>query len=398
MTKEQIIFTTYVSSMMLYMWNRQRLKDTDCMEPVHISMKEIQKDYFPFPFFNANHELQKLVDAGEIEITEKATAKGHKIYFYKALRPDKANLALIKPKQGRPLDATTSAMKRMLVYAGLPAEAPRTSYFDIFLKFRQKHLDHFFFVDVFSGRVHTPVSNFKKEFRPNLLLAGEETTSLDVATMQPLLLGKILRAEIGDNEFSRWMDEGHDIYLMLQAKAKLPDRDAAKKRFFEITFGKPSRRLADMFGASNWIEWINDLKSKPFQPNPRTLEKQHNNLSFLLQTTEVEVMRKVWKSLIDAGILFLSVHDEVIVRKTDFQDAHRIFSSILQDEFAYFKLNGKGESDGSGESDVPRKDIFCDEPYLSEYDEDTRRAVSILLKHGFEIVADEVIQSNTSTG
>ena len=387
-------FTNYVRTLM---WYRQRLKDTDCMEPVHIGMDELKHRFFPPPFFNAREELQKLVDAGEIEISEGISAKGHKMFKYKALRPGKVNLALLNARQGRPMDEITSAMKRMLMYADLPAEAPRTPYFNTFLKFRQKHLDHFFLVDEFSGRVHTPVSNFKRDFRPNITLNGDATTSLDVATMQPLLLGKILRTEIGDNEYSRWMDEGHDIYVMLQKKAGLNDRDAAKKRFFEIMFAPPSRQLADMFGAADWIQWINDYKSRPIKENPHNEEKEYSNMAWLLQNTEVDVMRKVWRNLLNADILFLTVHDEIIVRKQDEAQAYQIFASVLNSEFTYFRLNGKGKSDESDEGDFPTKDIFCDEPDLSEYDEDARRAVSILLKHGFEIVGDDMIQTNTST-
>jgi len=38
----------------------------------------------------------------------------------------------------------------------------------------------------------------------------------DVATMQPLLLGKILLSEIGSNEYSDWINYGKDIYIMLK--------------------------------------------------------------------------------------------------------------------------------------------------------------------------------------
>jgi hypothetical protein len=357
------------------------------MAAVHIPMTEIQKRFYSWPQYNAKQEIESLIKSGEIERTTSTSSNGHELHLYKALRPGKVNLALLDRKQGRPLDDITRKMRSMLMYADLPSGATSTMYFDTFLKWRDKHPELFFIVDAFSGRVHTPVSNFHRELRPFLLLAGEETTSLDVATMQPLLLGKILKTEIGDNEYSEWIEAGHDIYLMLQAKAGLPDRDAAKKRFFEIMFAPPSQQLSDMFGAANWIEWINNFKSRPFDPNPRTLEKQHSNMAWLLQTTEVEVMRKVWKSLMDAGILFLSVHDEVIVRNSDLQEAHRIFSSILQDEFTYFKLNGKGESDKSDESESSNN-TFLREPQgfdLSSYDDDTQRAVQLFLDAGFEV-------------
>jgi hypothetical protein len=385
LTDNQEQFVTYVRTKMFF---RQRLRNTDHMEPVHIPKAEIEKRFFTWPQYDYKQVIQHLIDAGEIERTIEVCDNGNTKYFYKALKAGQVNLALLDRKQDRPLDDITRQMKRMLMYASLPDATTSTLYFDSFLQFREKHLDLFFKVDVFSGRVHTPVSSFHREYRPHIRLLDEETTSLDVATMQPLLLGKILKSEIGANEYSEWIESGHDIYVMLQQKAGLPDRDSAKKRFFEIMFAPASKQLSDMFGAANWIEWINDFKQRPHDPNPRTLEKQHSNMAWLLQTTEVEVMRKVWKSLIDAGIIFLSVHDEVIVRKVDLPEAHRLFSEVLQSEFTYFKLNGKSESDKSDESDASKKSFSSTNQQidLSEYDEATQKAVQLFLDAGFEII------------
>jgi hypothetical protein len=160
--------------------------------------------------------------------------------------------------------------------------------------------------------------------------------------MQPVLLGWILRDEIGSNEYSNWIDAGQDIYESIREKAKLKTRDEGKDRFFEITFSPADKRLAAMFGNSDWITWVNDLKSKQMPANPHTMEKQHSNLAYLLQSKEVEIMCKVWQGLHDAGIVFLSVHDEVIVKAKDIGDAELIFSKVLSRYFSYYKLNVKG--------------------------------------------------------
>jgi hypothetical protein len=68
--------------------------------------------------------------------------------------------------------------------------------------------------------------------------------------MQPLLLDKILEKQIGINEYSEWINEGRDIYLYIQLKAKLDTRDKAKQRFFAIFFSYANKRLAEMFGNS----------------------------------------------------------------------------------------------------------------------------------------------------
>ena len=72
-----------------------------------------------------------------------------------------------------------------------------------------------------------------------------------------------------------------------------------------------------------------------------SLEKNYSNLAWLLQSTEVKVMFKVWYNLIENKIPFLSVHDEIIIRESDFIKANDIFRAVLTYEFEFFKLNGK---------------------------------------------------------
>lgn len=49
-------------------------------------------------------------------------------------------------------------------------------------------------------------------------------------------------------------------------------------------------------------------------------------------------MTKVWQRLIDHGILFLSVHDEVIVPAHQAERALANLEDILGKELSYFKL------------------------------------------------------------
>jgi len=322
-------FPTLVRTMQL---KNSRRRDKD-WEPVHIPKSELKAV-----------NLDTLVRMGEIAITKKETENGHLANYYDALKPGKVNISLLKPLHTKPLDELTTSMREHLKRVTLKQGTGSTEYFDWFLHYNQqsKYLDRFFQIDLFSGRVHTPVSNFHREFRPNILLDGEPTGSLDVATMQPILLGLILRNEIGSNEYSEWIDAGRDIYESIWEKAKLKTRDEGKKRFFEIIFSRADKRLAAMFGNSDWITWVNDFKSKEFEANPHTMEKQHSNLAFLLQKAEVKIMREVWQGLHDAGIVFLSVHDEVIVKAKDIVDAELIFSKVLSRYFSYYKLNVKG--------------------------------------------------------
>lgn len=327
-------FTIYVRTLMFLQY---RLKDKDVMSHVFISMENIKRRFFAT---NTEGELQTLAANGEISRIQKVTTKGHTLNMFKCLRPGTIDLTLIEPK-GKELNRVHSSMMGYLQFASLPDNAPRTKYFEAFLLYRNIVPRLFFTVDEFSGRVHTPVTSFHKEYRDNILLMGEKTTSLDVATMQPLLLGKILKNEIGKNDFSEWLDNGEDVYLMLQNKANLSTRDEAKKMFFQILFSKPNNRLVETFGASNWIEWINQFKQKPLLSNPHTIEKEYSNLAWLLQNTEVKLMFKVWYNLVNFNIPFLSVHDEIIIRESDFNKANEVFQTVLSHEFTFFKLNGR---------------------------------------------------------
>lgn len=316
---------------------KNRLHGENDRDPVHINQKEITDRFFTWPKHNLKLEIQKLIDAGEISVSVEQLQNGYKQFMYCVLKPGAINLTLLKPKQIK-FDKITTIMKQHLNSVSLPTDAPRTDYFAFFLKHKDNYPDYFFTVDDFAGRVHTPVSSFHKEYRPNILITNEITASIDIATMQPLLLGKILKNEIGANEYSNWIDQGKDIYIMIQQAAGLETRDHAKKKFFEILFGKPNNGLANLLGNGGWITWINEYKSKPEPLNPKG-SKVYNNLAWLLQTYEVRIMRKIWNKLMTTNIVFLSVHDEIICRQTDLKQAEHIMCEVLSNEFTYFKLN-----------------------------------------------------------
>jgi hypothetical protein len=311
------------------------LKDIDPDSFVHVGMDEIRNNYL----VNPKHDIQKLVDAERLAFKVETTTKEHTIYLYRCLEAGYYDLTLLNHK-GRDLDNITQRMMQNLKKVSLPDDAPRTQYFDAFLN-NMELIRLAFNVDHFSGRVHTPITSLKGEYRKNILLGGKETISIDVVTMQPLLLGSILKTKIGENEYSNWIDAGEDIYIKLQNKAKFSTRNEAKKRFFEILFSRPNDELLKLFGNSSWIEWINDFKRQPFEPNPHTIEKNHSNLAWLLQNKEVNIMRKVWSKLLEHGILFISVHDEVIVPLEQYNEATTIFQSVMDKHFDYYRLSDK---------------------------------------------------------
>jgi hypothetical protein len=327
-------FITYIRT--LQFWEL-RLKGKNPYDFVFFSLKKAKER-----FNISDTDLQKFISQKEIEIQETDSGKGYTYKRFKVLVSGPIDLQLIERKS-KPLTPLTNKMKMYLNEVSLPLNSECSLYFEAFLKYRKYNLDLFFSVDLFSNRVHTPVTNLKSEIREKLLLKGEKTISLDVCTMQPLLLGKILNNQIGENDFSNWINSGNDIYLMLKEKANLSNRKEAKEKFFQILFSKPNQNLSQIFGGANWIEWVNKLKSVKIESNPNTNEKEHSNLAWLLQTTEVKLMEKVWSLLINRNIPFLSVHDEIIVRYSDYQKAKEIIESVLRNEFVYYKLNSKNE-------------------------------------------------------
>ena len=335
-TQSENLFVTYVRTLQLL---KIRLKGIDENEAVYISQKEIEKRFFVYPDHNRKHELEQLVKNGDVEISESINKKTkRKIFLFKALRLGGFDFSLIQKSE---LDSLTSEMMKNLSHVSLSINIIPTIFFDEFLKNKNKYLELFLKVDKFSGRVHTPITNLKREIRKNILIDEQPTVGLDVTTMQPIILGKILNQYIGLNQFSSWIDSGEDVYIMLQKLSKFQTRDQGKKRFFEILFAPPSNELAKIFGQSNWINWINEYKEKNIQDNPHTVFKPHSNLAWLLQSTEVKIMRNVWQALALEGICFLSVHDEIIIKKEDTPKAESLFYQILQKEFSYFSLNVK---------------------------------------------------------
>lgn len=341
-TQEPILLATESTEFLIYVRTLQlsglRFRGREKEESVHIPYKEIEERFFKYPRIEARIALHELVEQGELRIEEVLSAKGRKYKKYSAINSGPTDFSLLPQAEELRDELYLEMIKYLQTVSNWPGKES-TDYLDCFLKNVKAHPFQFFKVDDFSGRVHTPVTNLHSHLRPNLLIDGSPTVSFDVATMQPLLLGKILQEQIGPNEFSSWINDGVDIYCKLQERAELVDRDRGKKHFFEILFSPPSNKLNKMFGATTWIKWINNYKKLVLKENPHNEEKPHSNLAWLLQKKEVEIMKKVWKKLHSFQIPFLTVHDEIIVRKQNCMRTERLFREVLSHEFSYYKLN-----------------------------------------------------------
>jgi hypothetical protein len=332
-------FLTYVNTLTIF--STRLRNDTPELPPVHIPIKEIETRFFPYPEYNRKQEMQSLVELGELKITE-GIINGRKVYLYKCLRHRGFDVSMLSiPSIG--YDSTTQFMRNCLKCVSISEVDPAQVYFNLFLKYNNTPLlDRFFKVDTFSGRIHTPITSLSRKYRPHLLINDSPVVSMDVATMQPLILSQVLKNYVGANEFTQWIESGMDVYTILAERTGLTSRDEGKTKFFEIAFGTPSNELAAIFGDSDWIRWINEYKTRRITGNPHNKQKPHSNLSWLLQSYEVKLMRLVWDKLAACGIKFLTVHDEIIVRIQDSPTAESLFKEVLSGIFPYFKLNTTG--------------------------------------------------------
>src|SRR3546814_7312905 len=133
-------------------------------------------------------------------------------------------------------------------------------YFNLFEVLKDHRIDLFYSEDKFSGRVHSPVVNLKSELRPHLLLYGKPTVGIDVVTMQPLILAKILEQTLPGNEYSQWVHAGEDIYLKL-GKLRGITREKGKDLFYSILFSRTSNKLDAVFGNAECITFVNYVKN-----------------------------------------------------------------------------------------------------------------------------------------
>jgi hypothetical protein len=294
---------------------------------------------FSNSFYLSDAELKRW-HVSRVQLEEMPQIKTVGVNKYNVVGVSEIDFSLVKP-HGQPLTDLHEWMLERVCETEMPKGVEVSAYWNSFLKHRSQFPTLFFTVDEFAGRVHTPISGMSKEFRPMILLRNEKTVSLDASQMQPTLLGEILRQAVGENSFSATIDEGTDVYLMLQSTAKLASRDEAKKRFFQILFGKPNEEMAKLFEGASWIEWINKYKSTIEPRNPHGKEKTYSNLAWILQTLEVRVMSEIWRTLAESGIPFLTVHDEIICIQSDAQKVETIFHNELSKHFKTFKISTK---------------------------------------------------------
>lgn len=330
-------FLTYLRTLQVV---RQRLGGIDDADFVHVPQKTIEREFFKYPASRWRAELARLEGSGDLVWKwGEGHTPGRKYGLFKAIKPGDVDLSLLKPN-GQEWGANGRKMASYLLRVSIPEECIRTEYLRLFIQNRETYLPVFFTVDGFSGRVHTPITSMPAADRMQLLIDGCPVVSMDVSQMQPRLLGLILNKHIAQNDISTFLDEGGDIYTMIQERANLATREDAKKRFYQIVFGYPSTEINQYLNDWEACHYINRLKEWNCPENPHR-ERRHTNLAYMLQRDEVRLMRRVWERLCRADIPFLSVHDEILCRESDAPRAEKYFRTELNSMFHNYKLNIK---------------------------------------------------------
>ncbi len=93
MVNQREQFMIYIRTLMFF---RTRLRDIDDDLKVYISSKDVER-FFPFPQFDRKRELEGLVKAGELDITNGISSKGFPVFYYEALKPGTMDIRTIKP-------------------------------------------------------------------------------------------------------------------------------------------------------------------------------------------------------------------------------------------------------------------------------------------------------------
>lgn len=314
---------------------QHRLKDLDNYEWVKVYAYELKN----LGFRDHGAVLAFLESKGEI--IRKADGTVRPVNPGGKIDPSLLEEAKKKTKLVAPLTALHMWMREQLLHVKLVGISKKDIpvYFAGFLKARPGDIRYFFKVDTFCGRVHTPVVSLKGDLRKHIRFYDEKVACLDVKQMQPTILGKVLSDFIGDNSFSRAIDNGEDVYVHIQQEANLPERKNAKEYFFQLVFGQPMDDIGKMFsGDTTWVNWINEYKRTPEPQNPHGRYKPHTNLAWLLQYSEVQVMSGIWQHLMDKDIPFLTIHDEVMCRESDKDEAYAIMNDELRKHFKYFEV------------------------------------------------------------
>lgn len=199
--------------------------------------------------------------------------------------------------------------------------------------------------DKFGGRLHYLVTSVPSSLRKYILLNNEETLEIDAVQSQPSIISRVLKHDYAliENSFSKIV-ENEDLYVYIQNELGLESREAAKNYYYSMAYDKHSSYLAKKlyYLFDDIEEPIKEIKETKMDSNPnsRKILKEgepsdyyyYTNFSHLIQQKESSIFRMIWRELSLNGIVFLPIHDSVIVKKSDKEKTMEIMYRILKEE------------------------------------------------------------------
>lgn len=181
-----------------------------------------------------------------------------------------------------------------------------------------------------NARLDTDLTNLRKDLRRFVRLdPSGPLTSLDVKSMQPYLLIRLLReAEqaglVRNGTAAEWVSAvcDGDIYQTLARELTI-SRNSAKQLWFRVLFGHNKAE----FPAKNYFE-----RRYPEVARYVSIEKRRHkrDLAVKLQRMESLVMlERIGPRLADLQIPCLTVHDSLLVLSADMRECERIMTEEL---------------------------------------------------------------------
>ena len=196
--------------------------------------------------------------------------------------------------------------------------------------------------DGFSGRYHhclTVVSNRRR--LSDIRIDGEHVAEIDVKQCQIQIFANILEVDEMGKSLVDFMASDNDLYKHMQSKFNLPSRKKAKKLVLAALFGRDDSKKSKMLYSA-----FPDVKKamiyyKTIIDKDNPSRKIYSNLCKITQGIEVEFLKDLAFGLEFFEIPFIPVHDSVLVKESDLDQAESIFKDSLDKYIpnAKYKIN-----------------------------------------------------------
>ena len=185
--------------------------------------------------------------------------------------------------------------------------------------------------DDFSGRIYTIASGLPRWSRAYIRLNDEPVAEVDMIASHPYLLYNILKG----TDFSLFLEAlnatGEDFYTEYGELIGKGPRGIVKTRFLRSIYGRNDSSYFAEFKSifPEAAAKIEEIKSIRIIGNP-SKKGTYTNLSYKILKKEVRIFTRVWKELHSAGIMFLPIHDGVLIPLSQLEAGKRITEEIIR--------------------------------------------------------------------